>query len=274
MTFVNELSVVDSVLLKGQRVVVPDSMKTQMLTLIHEGHLGIEKCKRRAREILYWPNMNKDVYETVSRCDVCQEYRYAQPKQPLTMHERPWSSRGEDPYLAMLAYRSSPLDCGNSPSEMLFGRKIRSRLPYRCETYITKYPPHDRGKSLMVLQPNDTIRVKDPRRGRWPVRAKLVRLSGPRSYDVLSEDGRLMRRNRHHLMSTRETFTSSPADFSGVSYNAERPITAPTSTAIETGSNAVPCATETVVELLSTTSSPLVERRSERVLEAPVRLDL
>ena len=45
VTFVDELSVVDGVLLKGQRVVVPDSMKAQMLTLIHEGHLGIEKCK-------------------------------------------------------------------------------------------------------------------------------------------------------------------------------------------------------------------------------------
>ena len=106
------------------------------------------------------------------------------------------------------------------------------------------------------------------------MRAKVVRLSGPRSYDVLSDDGRLMRRNRQHLMSTRETFTSSPADFSGVSHNAERPTTAPTSTAIETGSNAVPCATEIVVELPSTTSSPLVERRSERVRKAPVRLDL
>ena len=132
------------------------------------------------------------------------------------------ADRGEDPYLAMLAYRSSPLDCGTSPSELLFGRKIRSRLPYRCETYIAKSPPHDRGISLMALQPNDTVRVKDPRRGRWPVRAKVVRMSGPRSYDVLSEDGRLMRRNRQHLMSTRETFTSSPADFSGVSHNAER----------------------------------------------------
>ena len=385
VTFVDELSVVDGVLLKGQRVVVPGSMKTQMLTLIHEGHLGIEKCKRRARDILYWPNMNKDVYETVSRCDVCQEYRYAQPKQPLTMHERPdrpWAKvgfdlfflkqtpylltvdyyshypeiallsnesgrqvivqlkslfarhgipstlmsdggpqfssaefrqftnewgiehkmsspyypqsnglvencvkvvkrilgkagdRGEDPYLAMLAYRSSPLDCGKSPSELLFARKIRSRLPYRCETYIAKSPPNDRGKSLTALHPNDTVRVKDPRRGRWPVRAKVIRLSGPRSYDVLSEDGRLMRRNRQHLMTTRELFTSAPTDISGVSHNAEQPTTVPTSTAIETSSNAIPCATETVAELPSTTSSPLVERRSERVRKAPVRLDL
>ena len=82
VTFVYELSVVDGVLLKGERVVVPESLKAQMLTLIHEGHLGIEKCKRRARDVLYWPNLNKDVYETVSRCDVCQEYIYADQRNP------------------------------------------------------------------------------------------------------------------------------------------------------------------------------------------------
>ena len=126
----------------------------------------------------------------------------------------------------------------------------------------------------MALQPNDTVRMKDPRRGRWPVRAKVVRMSGPRSYDVLCEDGRLVRRNRQHMMSTSEMFTSAPADFSGVSHNAEQPTTAPTPTATETASNAVPCATETVVAFPSTTSSPLVERRSERVRKVPVRHDL
>ena len=105
------------------------------------------------------------------------------------------------------------------------------------------------------------------------MRAK-IRLSGLRSYDELSEDGRLIRRNRQHLTTTRQAYTSSPADFSGVSHNAEQPTTAPTWTAIETGSNAAPCATETVVELPSTTLAPLVERRSERVRKAPVRLDL
>ena len=38
--------------------------------------------------------------------------------------------RGEDAYLALLAYLSSPLDCGKSPAELLFGRKIRTSLPY------------------------------------------------------------------------------------------------------------------------------------------------
>ena len=52
--------------------------------------MGIDKCKRRARDILYWPNMNQYIYDTVSQCDVCQEYIYAQPQQPLQMHERPY----------------------------------------------------------------------------------------------------------------------------------------------------------------------------------------
>ena len=37
---------------------------------------------------------------------------------------------------------------------------------------------------------------------------RVVGLSGPRSYDVEGEDGRIMRRNRQHLMATRETFKS------------------------------------------------------------------
>ena len=86
VTFIDELTIVNGVILKGQRVIVPENMRAEML---HCGHLGIEKCKRRARDILSWPNMNKDVYDTVSRCDVCQENIYTQQQQPLQMHERP-----------------------------------------------------------------------------------------------------------------------------------------------------------------------------------------
>ena len=52
VTFIDELTIVDGVILKGQRVIVPENMRAEMLQLIHEGHLGIEKCKRRARDIL------------------------------------------------------------------------------------------------------------------------------------------------------------------------------------------------------------------------------
>ena len=43
-----ELAVINGVVLKGRRVVVPKSLQQEMLEIIHEGHLRVEKCKRRA----------------------------------------------------------------------------------------------------------------------------------------------------------------------------------------------------------------------------------
>ena len=83
---------------------------------MHEGHLGIEKCKRRARDVMYWPNMNNDVCDFVRRCDICQKHRYAQQQQPILSHERPdrpWAKVGCDifymkqkPYLLTIDYFS------------------------------------------------------------------------------------------------------------------------------------------------------------------------
>ena len=90
-TLIEELSIVDGVILEEQRVVVPAIMKAEMLQLIHEGHLGIEKCKRRARDILYWTNMNQYVYDTQSHNVTCaRSTDMTQPQQHLQMHERPY----------------------------------------------------------------------------------------------------------------------------------------------------------------------------------------
>ena len=59
-----------------------------------------------------------------------------------------------------------------------------------------------------MLKENDTVRAKNARGRRWPERARVVGLRGPRSYDVEGEDRRIMRQNRQHLMSTRESVKS------------------------------------------------------------------
>ena len=191
---------------------------------------------------------------------------------------RKTADRGEDAYLALLAYPSSPVDCGKSPAELLFGRKIRTRLPYRCEIYTRTSAPHDRGKLLKVLHPNDTVRVKDPRRRRWSERARVVGLSGPRSYDVQCEDGRRMRRNRQHLLATQETFKPSHTECVTLPDNATQQSTVSTpATAIEMHPDAETEDIDEVTELseyTSSVSSSPVRRRSERVRKAPVRLDL
>ena len=49
----DEISTSKIILLKGEKVIVPHSMHAEMLKGIHSSHLGIEKCTRRARDVLF-----------------------------------------------------------------------------------------------------------------------------------------------------------------------------------------------------------------------------
>ena len=57
----DQQSVLDSIVYKGSRIVIPPSLRKAMLNLIHKSHLGIVKSKSRAREVMYWPAMNADI---------------------------------------------------------------------------------------------------------------------------------------------------------------------------------------------------------------------
>lgn len=97
--FRDELSVAEGLILKGSKLVIPQSMRATVLRKIHEGHLGIEKCRRRARSVLFWPGINNDIAQLVERCDICRKYACKQTAEPLQPHEiptRPWQRIGTD----------------------------------------------------------------------------------------------------------------------------------------------------------------------------------
>ena len=48
--------------------------------------------------------------------------------------------KSEDPYLAMLSYRATPLEHGYSPAELLMGRKLRTTLPTAKSEMKPKLP--------------------------------------------------------------------------------------------------------------------------------------
>ena len=56
---------------------------------IHMGHMGIKRCKARARQLMYWPNINADITNMVSNCSACLKNRRYHQKEPLIAHEVP-----------------------------------------------------------------------------------------------------------------------------------------------------------------------------------------
>nr|XP_039248789.1 uncharacterized protein K02A2.6-like [Styela clava] len=59
-------------------------MQQYVLKLVHESsHLGIVKCKQRAREVFFWPSMNSDVEQLVKKISKCATYQKALSKEPL-----------------------------------------------------------------------------------------------------------------------------------------------------------------------------------------------
>ena len=59
-------------LLNGNHVIVPNSMRTDVLHQIHEGHLGVSKCILGAGTSVYWPGVNSEVEDIVGQCETCQ----------------------------------------------------------------------------------------------------------------------------------------------------------------------------------------------------------
>ncbi|XP_060067240.1 uncharacterized protein K02A2.6-like [Ylistrum balloti] len=70
-----------------------------MLDRIHEAHLGMVKCKARAREVLFWPGMSTDIEEKVATCNICARYTNINAKEPFIPHDipnRPWAKVAMD----------------------------------------------------------------------------------------------------------------------------------------------------------------------------------
>ena len=68
----DELTVHCGVLMLGHRVVIPVKLRNQVLTELHEGHVGIVKMKSLARSYIWWPKIEKDVEHLAKSCPGCQ----------------------------------------------------------------------------------------------------------------------------------------------------------------------------------------------------------
>lgn len=97
--FRDELFLAYGLLWKSDRIVIPSSMRKEMLRCVHIGHLGIEKCKLRVRESMFWPNINTQLEDYISNCQACLTFKNENRKETLIPHDVPsraWSKIGVD----------------------------------------------------------------------------------------------------------------------------------------------------------------------------------
>ena len=95
----DEIGVSNGVLFKGNQVIIPTELRQDILNQLHQGHQGIERTRRLARETVYWPNINKDIEQISKSCYACQENQPRQQKEPLQPHDvpsTPWTKLGTD----------------------------------------------------------------------------------------------------------------------------------------------------------------------------------
>lgn len=112
-----------------------------------------------------------------------------------------------DPYLALLNNRTSPLECGMAPAEMLMNRKLQTTLPscskqkanvkikqklkqlkYRQKLY------YDRAAKLHPLVRDDVVRINSDEN--WSKKAIVMQEVAPRSsHTVKTDDGQIFRQN-------------------------------------------------------------------------------
>lgn len=97
--FRDELVIENDIILKGQRAVVPKSLQSVYITILHKGHMGPERTRKLGSDVVFWPQMRQDIESAVSRCSACNSLKNHQQKQPLVNHpvpDLPWANLSAD----------------------------------------------------------------------------------------------------------------------------------------------------------------------------------
>lgn len=93
-----ELSEVDSLLMRGSRIVIPPPLHKEILGCLHSSHQGITKCRERARQSVWWPGISQELATVVQNCTECckAQNQRAQPLVPTPLPDLPWQMVGTD----------------------------------------------------------------------------------------------------------------------------------------------------------------------------------
>ena len=82
----------------GNRIVIPSSLRKDMLDRLHTGHQGITKCRIRALQSMWWPSLSTQLEELITKCAECCRHRVqnSEPLLPGKFPKLPWQKIATD----------------------------------------------------------------------------------------------------------------------------------------------------------------------------------
>ena len=87
--FENEFCFFGNILLRGNKIVIPQRLRKSVLDAAHEGHPGIVAMKGRLRSKVWWPRIDKDAENLVKSCKGCTLVALTTPPVPMKRQELP-----------------------------------------------------------------------------------------------------------------------------------------------------------------------------------------
>ena len=85
----NELCTIGKLVMRGDRIVIPNTLRKRVLEAAHEGHQGIVKTKSRLRTKVWWPKMDSDAERICKSCHGCQVVGQLNVPEPMKRTEPP-----------------------------------------------------------------------------------------------------------------------------------------------------------------------------------------
>ena len=74
----------DGVILYKDRVIVPPSLRGEVLSTLHAAHQGVSMMTARAESSVFWPGISADISATRKNCEHCHRMAPSQPGAPPT----------------------------------------------------------------------------------------------------------------------------------------------------------------------------------------------
>ena len=131
----HELSTENGLIFFGDRLVVPQAKRKEVLQSLHAAHLGITRTKQRARLAVYWPGITNDIVQMIERCNECQTHQASQGKEPQSEDAKP----------------TRPFECVSTDLFSLNGRSyLICADRYSGYVYVKEFEPDPSSKEVTI----------------------------------------------------------------------------------------------------------------------------